>query len=234
MKNLILLAAIAFLSAALSAMGADAKSDVKSAAKKLADQANYSWTQAIKMDGANPNFRPGPIEGKTEKGGYTHYAGTMGDNTYEAAFKGEKSAFKGQDEWQSAAELEGDDRGAFIARRLKTFKAPAAEAEDILGKVKELKKGDDGACSGDFTDEGVKDLLTRWGRRTAAEFKDTKGSAKFWIKDGVLSKYEYRVQGAYTRDSGEEVKIDRTTTVEIKDVGTTKVTVPEEARKKLS
>jgi hypothetical protein len=31
-----------------------------------------------------------------------------------------------------------------------------------------------------------------------------------------------------------EVKINRTTTVEIKDVGTTKVQVPEEAKKKLS
>jgi hypothetical protein len=31
-----------------------------------------------------------------------------------------------------------------------------------------------------------------------------------------------------------DVKIDRTTTTEIKDVGTTKVTVPDAAKKKLS
>jgi hypothetical protein len=34
--------------------------------------------------------------------------------------------------------------------------------------------------------------------------------------------------------NGNDREIDRTTTVEIKDVGTTKLTVPEEAKKKLS
>ena len=34
--------------------------------------------------------------------------------------------------------------------------------------------------------------------------------------------------------NGNDVDIDRTTTVEIKDVGSTKVDVPEEANKKLS
>jgi hypothetical protein len=34
--------------------------------------------------------------------------------------------------------------------------------------------------------------------------------------------------------NGNDMDVDRTTTVEIKDVGTTKITVPEEASKKLS
>ena len=34
--------------------------------------------------------------------------------------------------------------------------------------------------------------------------------------------------------NGNDREIDRTTTVEIKDVGTTKLTVPDEAKKKLS
>jgi len=47
-----------------------------------------------------------------------------------------------------------------------------------------------------------------------------------------LSKYEYNVQGRMNVNNN-DVDINRTTTVEIKDIGTTKVNVPEEARKKL-
>jgi len=56
---------------------------------------------------------------------------------------------------------------------------------------------------------------------------------KFWVKDGVLSKYQYNVQGTMNI-GGNDREINRTTTVEIKDVGTTKLTVPDEAKKKLS
>jgi hypothetical protein len=56
---------------------------------------------------------------------------------------------------------------------------------------------------------------------------------KFWIKDGVLSKYEFKVTGKVSFN-GNDRDVDRTTTVEIKDVGTTKVEVSDEAKKKLS
>ena len=65
------------------------------------------------------------------------------------------------------------------------------------------------------------------------EIKDAKGSAKFWIKDGVLAKYEFKVTGSMNFN-GNDIDVDRTTTVEIKDVGSTKVEVPEGAKKKLS
>ena len=55
---------------------------------------------------------------------------------------------------------------------------------------------------------------------------------KFWLKDGALSKYEFKVQGK-ADFNGNEMDVDRTTTVEIKDVGATKVDVPEDAKKKL-
>ena len=60
-----------------------------------------------------------------------------------------------------------------------------------------------------------------------------KGSVKFWIKDGALTKYEFKVQGKVTFNNN-DMDVDRTTTTEVKDIGTTKVTVPEEAKKKLS
>jgi hypothetical protein len=117
---------------------------------------------------------------------------------------------------------------------LKAFKAPAAEAAELPGKTKELTKDGD-AYSGDLTEAGAKDLLSFGGRRreNAPEPKNAKGSVKFWVKDGQLSKFEVKVQGS-VNFNGEDRDVERTTTTEIKDIGTTKVAVPEAAQKKLS
>ena len=54
-----------------------------------------------------------------------------------------------------------------MARRLKTYKAPANEAADLADKAKALKK-DGEAISGDLTEDAVKELLTFGGRRPNA------------------------------------------------------------------
>jgi len=218
---------------------ADGKNDVKAAAKKLADQPSYSWLSVPRSEGTGAgggNFRAGPTEGKIEKGGWTQTSSSFGDNKIETFMKGEKFATKREDEWKTGEDLEGDDRGAFLVRAMKAFKAPAAQAEDIADKVKELKKGEDGSYAGDLTEEGATALLSRGGRGGGGNAPTGgKGSAKFWIKDGALTKFEYNVQGTIKiRDTDEERKINRTTTVEIKDVGTTKINVPAEVKKKLS
>jgi hypothetical protein len=55
---------------------------------------------------------------------------------------------------------------------------------------------------------------------------------KLWVKDGLLSKYEVKVQGKVSFN-GNDRDVDRTTTIEIKDIGSTKVQVPDDAKKKL-
>ncbi len=212
--------------------------DVKAAAKKLADQSNYSWrTTVVVPEGSR--FKPGPTEGKTEKGGFTFLSMTMNDNMIEAVLKGDKGAAKMEEGWQSLTEMAADSQpgpGTFMARRLSNYKTPAVEAEDLAGKTKELKKDGD-AYSADLTEEGAKGLLSFGGRRgggqTPPEAKNAKGSVKFWLKDGQLAKYEYKVSGTITFN-GEDRDVERTTTVEIKDPGKTKVEVPEAAKKKLT
>ena len=78
-------------------------------------------------------------------------------------------------------------------------------------------------------------MLTFGGRggSNAPEVSGAKGSAKFWVKDGMLSKFEFNVQGTVSFN-GNDREVNRTTTIEIKDVGSTKVSVPEEAARKLS
>jgi hypothetical protein len=211
-----------------------ALSAVKAAAKKLAGEANYSWTSTTKLDGGgSQNFRMGPTEGKTEKDGWTHTSSSFNDTPIETFIKGDKGATKREDEWLTLEDLESDERGAFMARRIKAFKSPAAEAEELAGQTKGLKNTD-GEYSGDLTEEGAKALLTRWGRRGGDGPTGAKGSARFWVRDGILSKFQYQVQGSFRRDDGEERKVDRTTTIEIKDLGKTKLVVPAEVKKKLS
>jgi hypothetical protein len=230
------------LLAAASLLAAD-KDDVTAAAQKLADAANYSWTTTVE----GGQRAPGPSHGKIQKDGLTWIDMTMRDNTTEAFTKAGKGAVKTEDGWQ-ALDLTappagggggggggGNNPARFMGMRLRNLKAPAAEAAVIVGKAKDITKAGD-AYTGDLTEEGAKSLLTMGGGRrggAAPTVSDAKGSVKFWIKDGVLTKYEYKVSGTVTRN-GNDQDVDRTTTVEIKDVGTTTITLPEEAKTKLS
>ena len=117
---------------------------------------------------------------------------------------------------------------------MQNYKLPDAQAADLAGKSKDLKNAD-GAITGTLTEAAAKELLTFGGRGggDGPSISNPKGSVKFWLSDGQLTKYEFRVQGSVSFN-GNDREVDRTTTVEIKDIGSTKVTVPEEAKKKLS
>jgi len=238
----------AAMALATSLLGADARDDVKAAAKKLADASGYSWKATTEMGGGGGGGGRGggPTEGMALKDGTICLKMTRGENTTEAFKKGDKGVVKTQEGWQSLAELAPPGGGGggggqgmpgrFMARTLQNYKAPADEAADMAGKVKELKKEGD-AWVGAMTEEGAKSLMTfgrgGGGGGNAPEVSGAQGKVKFWVKDGVLAKYEYNVKGTVSM-GGNDREVDRTTTVEIKDVGTTKLAVPDEVKKKLS
>jgi len=231
MKTKVIACSLALVAGSL--LAADPKDAVIAAAKKLADADNYGWKQTIENAGGG-GFGAGATEGKTQKGGYTWLSIQGRDNTIEAVKKGDKGAIKGQEGWRSLADASSGEqgRGAFMARRLQNYKTPAEQVEELAGKVKDLKQDGD-AYAGNLTEDGAKSLLTFGGRGgNGPDISGAKGSAKFWVKDGVLTKYETKVKGTVSFN-GNDRDVDRTTTVEIKDVGSTKVTVPDEAQKKL-
>jgi hypothetical protein len=221
--------------AALLAAESSPKEAVTGAAAKLTQQSSYSWNNTTEFG----NFTS-TSKGKIQKDGLVGFTMTFGENTIEAFLKDGKAAVKsGDQDWQSMAELAsaaGSEPGPrqFLLRRLQNFKAPAADAGDLASKAKDLKK-DGEAYASDLTEAGAKELLSFGGRRNAnaPEPKNAKGSVKFWVRDGLLAKYELKLQGT-VNFNGEDRDMDRTTTLEIKDVGTTKVDVPEAAKKKLS
>jgi hypothetical protein len=204
---------------------------VEDALARLKSATNYSWTAVIKIP--NSPFNPGPVQGRTEKGGYAMVTQQFNDNTLEAVFKGDKAAVKSEDGWQSLDEAEG--MAAMMGGFLTNSGTAADEAGKLLKNVQDLKAGDGGELDGDFTPQGATELLTFHPRGgDATHPKDAKGSVKFWLKDGALIKFESHLQGKMTfnPDQGEQ-DFEVTRTVEIKDVGTTKLEVPEEALKKL-
>lgn len=233
MKKNLLISTIVLVAGSLLAADSD---DVKNAAKKLAEKGSYSWTTTIETGGGG-GFGGRPSQGKIGKDGIIQVSMTRRDTTTEAFLHGTKGAVKTDAGWRSLADLAEDQGGGFgggrfLARRLQNFKAPAVEAEELVGRVKELKKEGD-AYVGELTEEGAKALLSFGGRGgQGPDISNAKGSVKFWIKDGLLAKYQHHVEGTISF-GGNDRDVDRTTTVEIKDVGTTTVSVPEEAKKKL-
>jgi hypothetical protein len=236
MKKQILCLALA--TASLSLFAADAKEEVTAAAKKLGEAANYSWKTTVVVP-ESAQMRPGPTDGKTEKGGFTHIKSTINDNEMQVVTKGEKAAFIRDGEWQVAGEGGGGGGGGGRGGGfLRNTRVPAVQAAEIVAGVKELKKEGD-TYVGDLTEDGAKTLMRfrrgggGGGGGEGPAISNAKGSVKFWVKDGVLTKYEFKVTGKMDIQ-GNEVDVDRATTVEIKDVGTTKVEVPEAAKQKLS
>jgi hypothetical protein len=228
--------ALAAVCLSLHAADSSPKASLTSAIKSLSDQANYSWKTTVEVP-EDSRFHPGPTEGKTEKSGLTYLVMHFGDNTSDVVLKGKKGAVSREGQgWQSLSELE-DSQGPmrFFAIVIRNFKAPAAEAAQLVSDAKEIKQDEPGVYSGDLTADGVKKLVAwhRPGGGEGPEVSNPSGSVRFWLTGGALNKYQFKVKGTMSFN-GNDFDIDRTTTVEIKDAGTTKLKVPEEARNKMS
>ena len=226
MKKTVLLSTFMFLAGSLVAADSTPKDNVTAAAKKLGEQTGYSWKQTVVVP-ESAQFKPGPSEGKFEKSGVTYFTLSFGDDTTQIYLKGDKSAIHGPDGgWQSAKDLENDEGpGRFLSAITKSFKAPSVQAADLAAAAKELKQDGDVIAS-ELTEAGAKSQF-RFGNVT-----NPKGSVKFWIKDGQLTKYQYKLTGK-ADFNGNEFDVDRDTTLEINNVGTTKIEVPAEAKRKL-
>ena len=173
MKKKMLGCAVTLLAGSLIAADSTPKEDVIAAARKLGEQASYSWKQTVVVPEDAP-FKPSPSEGKTVKGGVTYFTFSFGDNSTQIYLKGTNSAVSDPDGgWQSASELEGDEGpGRFMSFLVRDFKTPAAQAGELAGTAKELKS-DEGVISGEMTTDAAR-----------SQFKfgtviDPKGSVKF-------------------------------------------------------
>jgi hypothetical protein len=239
MKRISILSLAVLAVAPLLAAESTPKEAVTGAAAALGNEPNYSWHTTVDM-GNGGRFRPGPTDGKTEKGGFTTLTLSFNDATTEVVIQGTNAAVKTPDEgWRSAEEVARDGNGGgpnparFAVFMARGAKAPAEQAATLAAQAKELTAGTNG-IGGELSEEGAKSLLMfrRGGNGDGPTVSNAKGTVTFWLTDGKLMKFQTHVTGTLSFN-GNDREVDRTTTTEIKEVGTTKVTVADEARKKL-
>jgi hypothetical protein len=228
--NILIGSAVVFLGPLLAAQAGPAD-DVTAAAQKLGSESSYSWhtTTVVPPDA---RFRPGPTDGKTD-GGLTYVKMNFRDNESEIYMKGTNAVMTDPDGgWQTLADAAQDDQGPgrFMTMMVRNFRAPAAQAADLVASCQTLTLTN-GAYSSDLTPDGAKKLLS-FRRGGGANVSNPSGTATFWIANGELTKYETHVKGTVSFN-GNDMDVDRDTTVEIKDVGTTKIDVPDDVAKKM-
>lgn len=230
--------AFAVTSFSFNAGGQMPADEVKSAVKKLADAENYSWTSNVDVKFGDQEFQIGPTEAKTSKQGPILVSVNLFNTQIEAVVRGEKGAIKTDGGWMSFAEAtagnEQQNQGRFVTRILQNMKPPGADLQELIAKSPDIQKTDD-VYAWTLSEDAAKALF-RFGRRAGENSpapKNLKGSAKLWIKEGQLVKYEISVSGTVDAN-GMEVDVDRKSSVEIKNVGSTKVEIPAEAKAKLT
>lgn len=206
--------------------------DVTSAAQKLGGEANYSWQTTVVVP-ADSRFKPGPTSGETEKGSVTYVKLSFRDNTTEIYMEGTNAVLTDPDGgWQTLADAASDDQGPgrFMVGMVRNFKTPDLQAADLVADAQDLEETN-GAYASALTTDGAKKLLT-FRRGGNATISNPAGTVTFWVSNGELTKYEFHVTGTTTFNDN-DVTIDRDTTVEISDVGTTKIEVPDDVKAKM-
>lgn len=244
MKTPLLLCVLA--AAALGLRAAEPKDEAQAALKSLREKSNYSWISKLDLPGSP--FTPAPIHGKWEKGGFTMVSQESDGNKLEAVLKGDAGVVKFDNAWKTSNELSPAEPGAspqefnparMMALVLLSAPSPVEQLQELFGKVKAFKSAEGGVIICELAEDGAQDLLRFGpGRRGGGGprgpgAKDAKGNVKLWVKEGTVVKYELTATGT-VKFGDNEFPMEPKTTVEIKDIGSTKVDAPEAATKKLA
>jgi hypothetical protein len=237
MKRFLLCCALTVFAGSVVAAEPDLKEEVLSAAKALSDSDNYSWTLTSETQRGDNSFQL-ETEGKTEKEGFTQLTITRDDNAIEIVLKGDKGAIETDAGWKSLAELSSDtnaeNQSRFVVRMAQNFRTPAEVLEQALAEVEKVEKtGDEYVC--ELSAEGVKNLLSFRPRSEPVggiQVGNGRGTFRVTVKDGAIEKFKYEVSGTVTfQDQTGQLK--RITEVQLKDIGTTKLSIPDDIQAKV-
>ena len=131
-----------------------------------------------------------------------------------------------------------DDRGEASGRTFsnvqKTLSRPHEEIAVIIAGGSDLKAEGE-LVSGRLSETSAKLLLVHEGQRDRVPLQ-AGGTFRLWLRGGALVKYETRLEGALRVDDAagrREVRVNETSTTTLSEVGTARVEVPAEVRKRL-
>ena len=132
----------------------------------------------------------------------------------------------------------GDDRGEAGGRTFsnvqKTLSRPHEEIAVIIAGGSELKAEGE-VVSGRLSETSAKLLLVHEGQRDRVPLQ-AGGTFRLWVRGGALVKFETRLEGVLRVDDSagrREVRVSETSTTTLSEVGTARVEVPPEVRKRL-
>jgi hypothetical protein len=224
----------AFFGIATAFANPSPQEEVATSSRALSTSPNYSWTATAAAPQSSA-IRPLSIEGKAEKDGLTSVILRFGGRTIEGYLVGNKAYVTSPDlNWDSIPEMQKGERpGQFMERMVREVVPPARQITELAQSTTTMSK-DGEVFSGDIDEMSGQTLLEPHapGVKSGVVAKSTGGKVKLWTKGRDVTKYEFTVNATATVD-GKQIDASRTTTVEIKDVGTTAVTLPARAREKL-
>lgn len=221
------------VAAVVLALGQDAAEELGKAAQGLAGLANYTFRIELASDAGKKNS-PGTMECVYQKD-----VGMYGKGSHlEMVRIGDKVAVKDSKaaEWTrvSLAEGKADKDQKRLARLVRGVNPPGDELAGIEKKLKSVARtceGDLSVYSGELTDEAARDLLWGAGR---GKNPAAAGSVKVFVNaQGRIVKYQIDGSLKITKKDGQDVEVKISKTVEISNEGSTKVEIPEEAKKAL-
>lgn len=218
----------------------DAKDDLDRAIQKLADSQNFSWVAiTIEESTAKRPEEAETFEGKWARSGWRMVSKPDSKAFEDAWMKDDRIAFFTPEGWK-AIDLDAvepgkkPDKSVRLAREFNQVKDPLVQARVLAGRGQSLVRHENGLISGQVPAMDAALVLEHaltTGTRVpeGASFR-----VNFRIRDGFLSSFELVV--TYRSFRGKDrVEVENTLAmaVDISDVGTTSIEVPEEARKAL-
>lgn len=175
-----------------------------------------SLTWIVKPDRAAP--RTTPIEWQTDQQGWILGRWLSDDEPWSVS-DGSQRFVRKQGRWTRTGTPSLPEDASFLRAR-----AAVENVTDIAGALLNIRiEGD--AIVGDLKPEFAARQLTF----DSGPPTDASGSARFWVKDGVLQRYQVHRQGTI-RHRGETRAHNTTIEVQFTNIGSTKVVVPTQLR----
>jgi len=241
MKTALLL--VLFACAAAASSAENLRDDLISAIKKLGEQRNYTYTSTSSGTRSRlTRMTYGTTVCQVETTGLAVFTIMRTNFTNVVVIQGSQGVIKTEDGWKTLADAEdrvrnpGDARRTtrtvargFLNERGEVIPVPFTTGIEKRARViKDLKMVDD-VMVGELPPEELGGRTFGPGTFSMSPIK-SRGTVKYWIKEGVLVKTETKT----AQDYGEDDYVESTTVTEFSHVGTTRITVPEEALKLLA
>lgn len=132
----------------------------------------------------------------------------------------------------AAAPFFGDTRGAPAFSTLQFgVTHPHEELAIIVSSYTKMDAGGD-VVTGTLSDTGATLLLLK-PEQSDIQPLASAGEFKLWIQDGVVTKYQLRLEAVIAVDPWHSMNVHVNSTTSLREIGTTRVIVPESAREKL-